>query len=237
MARTAATSLEARDVRTWCRTRFGKDWWNVDKAIKKERMANARRALADAKSANSPNSPKLPEYDAQLMAAALALELKPVQSSPNPLKPTYLLKMRWSYSNEETVERVTPLDPATCIGKEATFKKTGPREQGSAGGAVYLLRTSCFTFDYEESEVEDEEDDGIYFGEHPLPGYGGSDRIPGFVEKGDTSDMLGQKLVRYNLYGPLVIDQGIWAGMKPATQEAILRDSSATLVFLCDALF
>ena len=210
-----------KDVRNWCRDKFGSKWWDVDKAIKKERMSNARKALS-----NKP--PNLPE-------SAVAPNPEPKQ--PNPLKRTYLLKMRWSYSNEQTVERVTPLDPATCIGKEATFKKTGPREQGSAGGAVYLLSTSCFTFDYEESEVEDEEDDGIYFGEHPLPGYGGSDRIPGFVEKGDTSDMLGQKLVRYNLYGPLVIDQGIWAGMKPATQEAILRDSSATLVFLCDALF
>jgi hypothetical protein len=236
MARTAATSLEARDVRTWCRTRFGKEWWNVDKAIKKERMANARRALTEPNSPNSPNLPESPNSpeSAAAMAAALALELGPVQPSPNPLKRTYLLKMRWSYSNEQTVERVTPVDPATCIGKEATFKKIGPRERGGAGGAVYLLSTSCFTFDYEESEVEDEEDHGIYFGEHPLPGV---DRFPGFVKKGDTADMLGQKLARFNLCGPLVIDEVFWAAMKPATQEAILRDSSATRVFLCDAQF
>lgn len=227
MARTAATSLEARDVRNWCRSRFGKEWWNVDKAIKKERMANARRALA-----NLP--PNLPE-SAVAMAAAPAPE--PASRPPNPLKRTYLLKMRWSYSNEETVERITPLDPATCIGREATFKKTGPREQGGAGGALYLLSKSCFNNDYEDSEVEEEEHDGIYFGEHPLPGYGGSDQIRDFAKEGDTSDMLGQKLVGYKLDCPLVIDQVLWAGMKPATQEAILRDSSAWFVFLCDAQF
>ena len=210
-----------KDVRNWCRDKFGAKWWDVDKAIKKERMSNARKAL-------SGKPPNLPE-------SAVAPKPKPKQ--PNPFKQTYLLKMRWSYSNEETVERITPLDPATCIGKEATFKKTGPREQGGAGGALYLLSTSCFTYDYEESEIEDEEDDGIYFGEHPLPGYGSSDRIPGLVEKGDTTDMLGQKLVRYNMCDALVIDQVLWAGMKPATQEAILRDSSATLVFLGDVQF
>jgi len=228
MARTAATSLEARDVRNWCRSRFGKEWWNVDKAIKKERMANARRALA-----NLP--PNLPESAVAPAAAAPAPE--PESRPPNPLKRTYLLKMRWSYSNEETVERITPLDPATCIGKEATFKKTGPREQGGAGGALYLLRKSCFAYDYEDSEVEEEEDENIYFGEHPFPGYGGSDQIRDFAKEGDTSDVLGQKLVHYDLDCPLVIDQGLWAGMTPATQEAILRDSSAWSVYLCDAQF
>ena len=225
MARTAATSLEARDVRNWCRSRFGKEWWNVDKAIKKERMANARRALA-----NLP--PNLPES-----AVAPAPAPEPESRLPNPFKPTYLLKMRWSYSNEETVERITPLDPATCIGKEAIYKKTGPREQGGAGGALYLLSKSCFNNDYEDSEVEEEEDETIYFGEHPLPGYGGSDQIRDFAKEGDTSDVLGQKLVRYKLDCPLVVDQVLWAGMTPATQEAILRDSSAWSVFLCDAQF
>ena len=198
-----------KEVRNWCRENFGKDWWNVDKGIKRERKANARKVLSD----------------------------KPPQSSPNPFKRTYLLKMRWSYSNEETVERITPLDPATCIGKGATFKKTGPREEGGAGGALYLLSKSCFNNDFEDSEVEEEEDENIYFGEHPLPGYGGSDRIRDLAKEGDTSDVLGQKLLRYKLDCPLVIDQVLWAGMQPATQEAILRDSSATLVFLCDALF
>lgn len=206
-----------KDVRNWCRDKFGAKWWDVDKAIKKERMSNARKAL-------SGKPPNLPE-------SAVA------PKQPNPFKKTYLLKMRWSYSNEETVERITPLDPATCIGKEATFKKTGPREEGGAGAALYLLSKSCFTYDNEDSEDEDIEDDGIYFGEHPLPGHGSSDRIPGLVELGDTSDMLGQKLVRYKMTDALVIDQVFWAGMKPATQEAILRNSSATLVFLCDALF
>tara|TARA_Y100000768_G_scaffold241473_1_gene182997 strand:+ start:836 stop:1522 length:687 start_codon:yes stop_codon:yes gene_type:complete len=187
------------DVSNWC----------VDKAIKRERKANARKVLSD----------------------------KPPQSSPNPFKRTYLLKMRWSYSNEQTVERITPLNPATCIGKGATFKKTGPRVEGGAGGALYLLSKSCFTYDYEDSEVEEEEDENIYFGEHPLPGYGGSDQIRDFAKEGDTSDVLGQKLVHYELDCPLVIDQGLWAGMTPATQEAILRDSSAKIVFICDAQF
>ena len=208
MAKTSHATTE-RDVRNWCRDRFGKDWWNVDKAIKRERKANARRALAN----NSPQSP------------------------PNPFKRTYLLKMRWSYSNEETVERITPLDPATCIGKKAAFKKTGPREEGGAGGALYLLSKSCFHYDYEDSEVEEEEDETIYFGEHPFPGYGGSDQIRDFAKEGDTSDVLGQKLLRYKLDCPLVIGQGLWAGMNPATQEAILRDSSAWFVFICDAQF
>ena len=205
----ASKAITEKDVRNWCRDKFGKDWWNVDKAIKRERKANARKVLSD----------------------------KPPQSSPNPFKRTYLLKMRWSYSNEETVERITPLDPATCIGKGATFKKTGPREEGGAGGALYLLSKSCFHYDYEDSEVEEEEDETIYFGEHPLPGYGGSDQIRDFAKEGDTSDVLGQKLVRYELDCPLVIDQGLWVGMTPATQEAILRDSSAWSVFLCDAQF
>ena len=173
-------------------------------------------------------------------SAATAPAPDPESRPPNPLKPTYLLKMRWSYSNEETVERITPLDPATCIDpreKSEPYRKIGPREEGGAGGALYLLSTSCFTYDNEDSEDEDIEDDGIYFGEHPLPGHGSRDRIPGLVELGDTSDMLGQKLVRYKMTDALVIDQVFWAGMKPATQEAILRDSSATLVFLCDALF
>ena len=212
-----------KDVRNWCRDKFGAKWWDVDKAIKKERMSNARKALS-----NKP--PNLPE-------SAVAPEPKPEPKQPNPFKRTYLHKMRWSYSNEQTVERITLLDPATCIGKEATFKKTGPRVEGGAGGALYLLRKSCFTYDFEDSEVEEEEDENIYFGEHPLPGYGGSDQIRDFAKEGDTSDVLGQKLLRYKLDCPLVIDQGLWAGMNPATQEAILRDSSATLVFLCDALF
>ena len=211
-----------KDVRNWCRNKFGTKWWDVDKAIKKERMSNARKALS-GKPPNLPESAEAP---------------KPKSKKPNPFKQTYLLKMRWSYSNEETVERITPLDPATCIGKEATFKKTGPREEGGAGGALYLLSKSCFTYDFEDSEVEEEEEDEtIYFGEHPLPGYGGRDQIRDFAKEGDTSDVLGQKLVRYELDCPLVIDQVLWAGMKPATQEAILRDSSATLVFLCDAQF
>lgn len=229
MARTAATSLEARDVRNWCRSRFGKEWWNVDKAIKKERMANARRALA-----NLP--PNLPE--SAVAAAAPAPE--PESRLPNPFKPTYLLKMRWSYSNEQTVERITPIDPAMCIDpreKSEPYRKIGPREEGGAGGALYLLSKSCFNNDYEDSEVEEGEDENIYFGEHPFPGYGGSDQIRDFAKEGDTSDVLGQKLVRYKLDCPLVIDQGLWAGMTPATQEAILRDSSAISVYLCDAQF
>ena len=226
MAKISHATTE-RDVRNWCRDRFGKDWWNVDKAIKRERKANARRALAN----------KSPNLSESAMAAAPASEQELPQSSPNPFKRTYLLKMRWSYSNEETVERITPLDPATCIGKGAAFKKTGPREEGGAGGAVYLLSKSCFNNDFEDSEVEEEEDEDIYFGEHPLPGYGGSDRIRDFAKEGDTSDVLGQKLLRYKLDCPLVIDQVLWAGMQPATQEAVLRDSSAWFVFLCDAQF
>jgi len=212
-----------KDVRNWCRDKFGSKWWDVDKSIKKERMSNARRVL-------SGKPPNLPE-------SAVAPKPEPEPKQPNPFKRTYLLKMRWSYSNEQTVERITPLNPATCIGKGATFKTTGPRVEGGAGGALYLLSKSCFQYDYEDSEVEEEEDENIYFGEHPLPGYGGSDQIRDFAKEGDTSDVLGQKLVHYELDCPLVIDQGLWAGMNPATQEAILRDSSAKFVFICDAQF
>ena len=36
-----------KDVRAYCREKYGKDWWDIDKKIKNARKAEARRALMD----------------------------------------------------------------------------------------------------------------------------------------------------------------------------------------------
>ena len=210
-----------KDVRNWCRDKFGKNWWDVDKSIKKERMSNARKALAD-------KPPNLPE-------SAVAPKAEPEKRAPHPLKPTYLLRMKWCDESEETIEKRTRVDPASCIGSFATYKKIGKREELPTGGGVYLMDTSCFSFDWEECDQEEEETD-YYVGAHPFPGYGGRESF-GLVKKGDTAEMVCQKLLTYEDIDELMIHDTVWFQLSDRTQEALLRDSLAKEVYICNAAF
>ena len=201
-----------KDVRSWCRDRFGNTWWDVDKSIKKERMSNARKALAD-------ESPNLPE----------------TAVVPNPLKPTYLLRMRWDHANEDSVEKRTRVDPGTCIGAGATYTTIGKREPMRSAGGVYLMGASCFD-NCGWGDDEEEEETDYYVGGHPFPGDGERDSF-GLVNKDDTAEMVGQTLLTYEDINELVIHDTVWFQLSDKLQEALLRDSFATEVYICDAVF
>jgi hypothetical protein len=205
------TTNDVKTVRTWCRSTFGKDWWNVDNTIKKERMSNARKALAD-----------------KLTSSPVLL----VKSVPDPFKPTYHLLMTWSFSNEACVEKRTSIDPATCIGSDATYNQIGKCEKLPTCGGVYLMDTSCFGFDWEDCDVEE----NLYFGNHPFPGYGDRENF-NLVESGDTMEMVAQKLLTYKNIDELIIHDVVWKNLSLTMQEALLRDSLAKEVYICNAAF
>jgi|TARA_B110000116_G_C16728640_1_gene532642 hypothetical protein len=213
MPRTTNNTTDVKDVRNWCREKFGKHWWDVDKTIKKERMSHAHKALAD----KLPSSPVLS---------------KKVKRAPNPLKPTYKLLMRWSFSNEVCVETRTSVDPATCIGSSATYNKIGKCEKLPTCGGVYLMDTSCFGFDWEDCDVEED----LYFGNHPFPGYGDRENF-NLVKMGDTVEMVAQKIQTYKGVDELMIHDAVWEKLSPTMQEALLRDSLAKELYICNAVF
>ena len=228
----------AKNLRNWCRERFGKNWWDVDKAIKKERMSNARVALGGA-----PTKPKS----------------KPKPKQQNPLKKVYRL-----YINDEEegrTSRMWEVDAAACIGTEVEYKKRSKKEDAHGPGfwSVYLFSRSQFSEDELELEEELEEDEGshIWLGSHPIPGYG--DKVHyGHVKKGDTfNDVANTLLTMENGFGAyteeggfmdgcvhtidnkhLVIEKSIWENdLKPEIRERLLRDSFAETIYIADTWF
>ena len=69
-----------------------------------------------------------------------------------------------------------------------------------------------------------------------FPGHGGRDSF-GLVKKGDAAEMVGQKLLTYEGIDELMIHDTAWHRLSGVTQEALLRDSLAKGVHICDAAF
>lgn len=205
------TPLVIKDVRAWCRNKFGPKWFDVEKAIKKERMTNARVALGrPTKHTTTTTTTKK-------------------KKAPNPFKPTYMLRMRMF--DEDCIEKRTQIDPITCIGSGATYKKIAKREEFTTAGGLYLLDTTHFDdcFDFDDSVAE--EGLKLYFGNHPFPGCGSRTNFD-IVESGDTEEMVAQKLLKMEDIRELIIHDCVWLCLADATQEALLRDSSATEVYI-----
>lgn len=214
-----------KEVNAWCRQKFGNDWWNVDKSIKKERQANARKVLSD----------KLPNLPESAVGTSPNVETKK-NNKPNPFKTTYLLRMRIQEDwNNETRTR---LDPSTCIGPKATYEPIGKREKNILlnYGGLYLFDTTDWDFEYDWEEEMDERGIHVYFGHHPFPN-DGAEMFEG-VKIGDTEDEILQKVLNMKLKNDtLVVHNYIWFQLTPATREAILRDSLAKEVYICDIEF
>lgn len=221
----ATNSPPRKEVNAWCRRKFGNDWWNVDKSIKKERQANARKALSN-KPANLPESAveTFPNVETEK------------KNEPNPFKTTYLLRMR--IRDDWNIETRTKLDPSTCIGPKATYEPTGKPEKNILlnYGGLYLLDTTDWDFGFDCEEEMDERGIHVYFGHHPFP-YDGAEMLEG-VKIGDTEDEIVQKVLNMKLKNDtLVIHNYIWFQLTPATREAVLRDSLAKEVYICDIEF
>ena len=233
-----------KDVRNWCRDKFGKKWWDVDPVIKKERMSNARKVL-------SGKPPNLPE-------SAVAPEPEPKPKQLNPLKKVYRL-----YINDEEEGRTSKMwevDAAACMGPEVEFKKLSKKEEAHGPGfwSVYLFGRSQYSEEELEEEEEDEDEGSqIWLGSHPIPGYG--DKVHyGHVKKTDDyTDVANTLLSMEHGFGTyteeggfmhgcvhpidndhLVIEKSIWThGLKPEMRERLLRDSFAKTVYIADTWF
>ena len=103
------------------------------------------------------------------------------------------------------------------------------------------------------NKYDDEEDQNIYVGSHPCPGYG--DKYDyGFVQPGSTPEQVAQTLLKmengigdfiqeggfgHGEHFPiqdhiLVIEEDIWLQITRPTRERLLRDSFAETIYIAN---
>lgn len=224
--------MQPKELRDWCRIKYGAQWYDCDPAIKKQRLSEAKKELG---------KPYAKKPSTNVGSGVKTLVSKPLA----PMKPVWFMRQYHEDDGREDKYYGIPSEVAVSLGIQDYISKAKIKGREQPTGGTTTFWNVWITLDDEENTIT--------AGGDPNPGYGdrhcyvdfgdwSADDVllsmctGGYYDKGFPTQLEeggwhdGTEWTVYN--NKVIVGAEVWRLASEETRAKFLRECFATTVYI-----